>query len=458
MARRQTEIHPPLAGLDRAWAYQSQAPFTFADGSNVRCRDVFERRARLGSRPGLTRILGTHIGGEVEVTEFLVYSDIVQINESLPDFQWSPVAVNGANVGGEPSEFYRTLLRFDISSIDADTVNEAILFLHFDKDQLTHNRTYAVRRLTQTGWVEDQVTWNDYATGTPWSVAGGDATTTNAASFSVTTAEADDADPNIGGQYRSVDVTEILNDAIAAGKTTLDLLILDSDEAGLPVGGIGIQPYYRGASFVAEQHTLSVSFQRQEPRALVVPSQDTYIDKIFQDPDASLATFPYFSVSGRTAGFPVGIQHGLLHFDCSAVSPLPASAVLRLVDLGEGVGYFDNHASVDLLIQRVTLATWIDTLVGWLVANEDDDWTTEGGDVTTALQVAHNYSTVLNPDNTVYESVVIEIDVLDLVLDAINEREGQLHLRISTSTVDAFGYASKDWPDQSLWPTLILEF
>ena len=55
MPGRVIQVQPPLGGIDRSLAYQRQPPFTTPYALNVRGRDVFERRDRLGSRPGLSK-------------------------------------------------------------------------------------------------------------------------------------------------------------------------------------------------------------------------------------------------------------------------------------------------------------------------------------------------------------------------------------------------------------------
>lgn len=63
MPERLVELQFPLAGLDRQFAYQSQAPYSTPDALNVRPRETIKGRARGGSRPGLgkysTDLLGS---------------------------------------------------------------------------------------------------------------------------------------------------------------------------------------------------------------------------------------------------------------------------------------------------------------------------------------------------------------------------------------------------------------
>ncbi len=55
MAKRSLDLAFPVGGLDERLGYQQQRPFTTPDALNVRPEDVFERRERGGSRPGLIK-------------------------------------------------------------------------------------------------------------------------------------------------------------------------------------------------------------------------------------------------------------------------------------------------------------------------------------------------------------------------------------------------------------------
>lgn len=464
MARKPLIIQPPIAGLDRAWAYQSQPPFSFPDGRNVRCKDTFEERTRLASRPGHIRVLATHIG-EVEATTFLVHDEVVMITDNLPDFSWYPpwdltLEIGAQKSGSVPTDrLARMLVRFDIASLDVASVSEALLTIYFNVSQggtpameVVYPRTYSVKRLTQVGWVPSEVTWNDYSTGNAWSTAGGDFTAVGAASFDTTQDEV--WDTVIDAFYRTIDVTTILNDALAAGATTLNLIIADSDEAGAFAGMSAgqtkrILPFFRANAFLSEQHTLAAAFQQQVPQQIIEPSRNTYIWSL--SPDDNVDAGYFLSVDQD----PASQNRTLLYFDLSSVSPLPTTAILRLLDFGEGGGLY-TEASISLLLQRLTTTSWIEDEAAWDKANATTDWTTPGGDVTTDLQVAHTYAPTVVGGKVL--ASVVEIDILDLVLDAINERDRQLHLRLSVQTDDSFSFASKASPDAAYRPCVIMTF
>ncbi len=56
-----------MGGLDRRLAYQTQRPYTTADAENVRPDGTLESRTRGGSRPGLSKVDGVHLGGEIDM-------------------------------------------------------------------------------------------------------------------------------------------------------------------------------------------------------------------------------------------------------------------------------------------------------------------------------------------------------------------------------------------------------
>ncbi len=75
----------------------------------------------------------------------------------------------------------RSLLWFDLNYFlpaDAVIIN-AVWHYYVFQASGSDTHSYDINRITQTGWVEGQVTWNDYATGLPWTTAGGDYTTTD---------------------------------------------------------------------------------------------------------------------------------------------------------------------------------------------------------------------------------------------------------------------------------------
>ena len=63
MPRRAITIQPPLAGINRALAYQQQPPFTTPDAENTRGRGSLEHRRRASSRAGQGKLFSEVLGG-----------------------------------------------------------------------------------------------------------------------------------------------------------------------------------------------------------------------------------------------------------------------------------------------------------------------------------------------------------------------------------------------------------
>jgi hypothetical protein len=82
----------------------------------------------------------------------------------------------------------RALVNFDFSSLDdLAVITNASLRLYYNNNFGTSpvGDTVYARRLTTTGWVESQATWNYYSTGNSWTAGGGDYTETNQTSMTV---------------------------------------------------------------------------------------------------------------------------------------------------------------------------------------------------------------------------------------------------------------------------------
>lgn len=80
-------------------------------------------------------------------------------------------ALAAGNVGGFGT--FRSLIKFDLSSLpDAAVISSATLSLYATSDNSMNARTMRVYRLKRA-FVESQATWNNSATSTPWTAAGG---------------------------------------------------------------------------------------------------------------------------------------------------------------------------------------------------------------------------------------------------------------------------------------------
>ena len=105
------------------------------------------------------------------------------IYEALPTTNYSETWVY---VRPTTDKNARTLLVFDFSALPAGaTITNATLSLYQYLNDTMAGRTLDACRLTQTGWVATQATWNIYSTDNNWTSAGGDFTTTDKASATV---------------------------------------------------------------------------------------------------------------------------------------------------------------------------------------------------------------------------------------------------------------------------------
>lgn len=77
---------------------------------------------------------------------------------------------------------FRSILRFDLTSLLGATILDATLLLTASHGSLT-NETYSIHRLTQPAWAEYGANWNSYDVGHTWAAGGGDFNPTPAQSL-----------------------------------------------------------------------------------------------------------------------------------------------------------------------------------------------------------------------------------------------------------------------------------
>ncbi len=228
MARSTIEIHNPLGGLDRNWAYQSQPPYTLADGANFRLRDVFESRSRVGSRPGLIKSFCQNVSTATETESF---TETFVVSNDAYIFKGDPGGVQGGNhytgrSNSGASALYRSLYYFNLTSILGSNVTHCNMKLGSLVGVFVGSPSLvSANRITQTGWIDTQVSWNNYATATAWAVVGGggDFATTDAGLYTMV----DD-----GGQHNQIiDITLLARDAVASRGGHLHVLLKKLDES-----------------------------------------------------------------------------------------------------------------------------------------------------------------------------------------------------------------------------------
>lgn len=135
------------------------------------------------------------------------------IREIIPDSK------NGSSnllyVNARTSRRERIVCKFDFSALDASAVITGATFsIYHDINTSADGRTYWAYRLTQTSWVEADVTWDKYDATNNWSTGGaeGDYTITDGASAIVpTTGNWMDFDVKTLVQYARDNVSDVLH-------------------------------------------------------------------------------------------------------------------------------------------------------------------------------------------------------------------------------------------------------
>jgi hypothetical protein len=243
MARSQPiNVQQPLGGLNRAYAFQSQPPFTLVDSMNVRCRDVFEQRARLGSRPCLIKAFADNVSvGGVGVQGFQrifyatqdVFIDSLAPNTNL-NFQGSWQIRKGPSVA-------RSLLYFDLSIIPATaTIISAVFFFYrFTGSSSSGSRHgFQIFRLTRTNWGETTATWNKYDGTNNWTTAGGDFSTNDPVA----------AEGIIVSAQNVVFITHTVRDAVLNRSGALHLMFKYAGETGSTI----VEDFFYGRTYSLE--------------------------------------------------------------------------------------------------------------------------------------------------------------------------------------------------------------
>jgi hypothetical protein len=120
-----------------------------------------------------------------------------------------------ASVGRTGYGEQRMLLRFPLAKLAGPTVTDARL--HLTRSGGSTGFTLRAYRLTRPDTVWNQATWNQAATGVAWGSpgAGGAGVDFSPATYCESTS------------FTDFDVTDLVRDAVAAGETTIDLLVVD---------------------------------------------------------------------------------------------------------------------------------------------------------------------------------------------------------------------------------------
>ena len=119
----------------------------------------------------------------------------------------------------------RNVIAFDISDLPAGvTISSAKLSLYFYVANATSGLQVDVFKQTRDDWVETEVTWNSYKTGSAWTTEGGDYVTSSPAG-------ADTVFP-VSYDWMDWEIKDIAIDAVANVGSIVNLLVKYNDETG----------------------------------------------------------------------------------------------------------------------------------------------------------------------------------------------------------------------------------
>lgn len=143
-----------------------------------------------------------------------------QLEDTFPD---TNKGTGGALVVGFSSDkgphTRRGLFRFLLGSLpNQATVDNATLKLHRTNDGLGAAAEVDYVTTFFEDWVENEVTWNSYKTGSAWTTAGGDFDLTDRALFNFATSPPSESDI-------SIDVKALVERAVAAGRDELNVIV-----------------------------------------------------------------------------------------------------------------------------------------------------------------------------------------------------------------------------------------
>ncbi|MCL6611599.1 MAG: DNRLRE domain-containing protein [Peptococcaceae bacterium] len=128
----------------------------------------------------------------------------------------------------------RLLFQFDMSALPANaSIMWATLYLFWFSQDASKGKTisYAVKRLTRSDWLENEVTWNSYKTGSAWTTPGGD--TTDAGKFYGSFS----SDVDYPNAWLGWPIDDIAKNIFNEGKRIVDVLFKAYAERGAPESG-----------------------------------------------------------------------------------------------------------------------------------------------------------------------------------------------------------------------------
>ena len=125
-------------------------------------------------------------------------------------------------VGGAKTLWRRAILAFDVSSVAGEAINSAKLVRQVSN--VLGAGDCWVTRITRTDWVEAQVTWNNYKSGSPWTAGGGDID-------AGTPAQVGFSEPGGVGSQEVAGLVAFVTDAIANRGNVVTFIVRMKDES-----------------------------------------------------------------------------------------------------------------------------------------------------------------------------------------------------------------------------------
>jgi hypothetical protein len=134
------------------------------------------------------------------------------------------ISLGVAYFGGGKSEFYRAILDFDVSDLAGESIASARLE-RFVYDVVGEPGAGAqIVRCTRPGaWVDSEVTWNNYKTGSAWTTPGGDLSLVAPAPVAYTEA-------GVTGWHAVTGLGAFVDDALANRGGIVSLVLRLADE------------------------------------------------------------------------------------------------------------------------------------------------------------------------------------------------------------------------------------
>jgi len=176
---------------------------------------------------------------------------------SLPTLNFGTLTIMSAGTTvGPPTDFSRSLIRFDLSALPSNQVIGWAKLILYVNAQAGSGSLY-VARCTKA-WVEAEVSWNNYKTGSAWDTPGGDWDGSDVVTSAFVGA----------GSDHTIDITSLAVDAMRNRSGVLNLLLKKQFEIS---GDNYIQ--YRTSDHATPADRPELQMELIEPAPRVVKSQ-----------------------------------------------------------------------------------------------------------------------------------------------------------------------------------------